>query len=348
MKNIYKLDRPVYIISDASVVGQSEAEGPMGELFDFAIRGDDTFGCDTWEKAESELQRLALSEALAKGLLCDGEIDMILSGDLLNQCIGSAFGLSDFETPFIGLYGACSTAAEGLMLGSLISSAYSARVAAVTSSHNASAERQFRSPLEYGGQRPPTAQWTVTGSGSFILSSEIADAQRCAKGDDICIAEIFEVCPGRIVDAGINDANNMGAAMAPAAADTIERYFQDGGKMPSLILTGDLGYEGSEILKDILKNRNTDISDVHMDCGLMIYDRKKQDKHSGASGCGCSATVLSAGILKDIRSAQLEDVVFVGTGALMNTMSVQQGMTIPAIAHLVHIKGRAFPGEEKK
>ncbi len=340
MKDIYRLKAPVFITAWASVAGHEESEGPLGELFDIAVSGDDLFGKDTWEQAEAELQRLSLTKALAKARMTDDDLDLIFSGDLINQCISSALGLCEFCTPFAGLYGACSTAAEGLMLASLICSAYGIRAAALTSSHNASAERQFRSPLEYGGQRPPTAQWTVTGSGAFIISPDERDVPRCFLQEDRYIPEIIEVVPGRIVDAGINDANNMGAAMAPAAADTLCRYFEDGGERPDLVVTGDLGYEGSEILKDIMAAGDNDISSFYNDCGLMIYDRKGQDKHSGASGCGCSASVLASYLLKAISEGELSDILFVGTGALMNTMSIQQGADIPAIAHLVHIRGR--------
>lgn len=348
MKNTIKLERPVYIVASAAAVGHEESCGPLGDTFDIAVRGDDFFGQDTWEKAEAELLRLALSEALSKSLICDGEIDLILSGDLLNQCISSAYGLCGFQTPFVGLYGACSTAAEGLMLASLLCSAYSLRAASSTSSHNASAERQFRAPLEYGGQRPPTAQWTVTGAGAFVVSCNKKDALKASSGEDLYVPEIIEVTPGRIVDAGINDANNMGAAMAPAAADTLCRYFDEGGALPSLILTGDLGFEGSEILKDIMKARDRDISSLHADCGLMIYDREGQDKHAGGSGCGCSASVLAASVMKNIRSGALSDILFIGTGALMNSMSIQQGMDIPSIAHLVHIRGAEIGGEDRE
>lgn len=339
MKDIYKLKSPVYIVSSAAVTGHEEYNGPLGESFDLSLPGDDTFGCESWEQAESELVRMAVGIALSKALLCEEEIDILLAGDLLNQCISSAFGLSKLSVPFLGLYGACSTAAEGLLIASLLASAYSIRTANAASSHNAAAERQFRSPLEYAGQRPPTAQWTVTGSGAFILSPFIKDAEQAILGAQSHLAVIDEVCPGRMVDAGIDDANNMGAAMAPAAADTLLRYFSAGGKIPSLILTGDLGYEGGEIFLSLMESAGHDISKIYNDCGLMIYSREKQDKHAGGSGCGCSAAVLACRILNSIKKGELDDVLFLGTGALMNTMSIQQGLTIPAIAHLVHIKG---------
>ena len=344
MKDIYKLEHPAIITAWASVVGHEESEGPLKGLFDIAVAGDDFFGKDTWEKAEADLQRMALTKVLAKARMTDDDLDLIFSGDLINQCISSAYGLSEFCAPFVGLYGACSTAAEGLMMAALLCSAYKIRAATLTSSHNASAERQFRSPLEYGGQRPPTAQWTVTGSGAFVVSSDERDLPEGFFEEFDFIPEIYEVVAGRIVDAGINDANNMGAAMAPAAADTLCRYFEDGGKRPDLIVTGDLGYEGSEILKDIMAAGDNDISSFYDDCGLLIFDREGQDKHSGGSGCGCSASVLASCLLRRICKGELSDMLFVGTGALMNTMSLQQGADIPAIAHLVHIRGRKAEG----
>ena len=333
MRAPIKPARPVYLLSTASVAGWDEGQGPIGGDFDILGDKTDTFGCDTWEKAESEMQRLALSEALSYGLLRDTDLDMIFAGDLLNQCVGSSYGLSEFNTPFLGLYGACSTAAEGIMLASLMCGAYAKCAAAVTSSHNASAERQFRFPLEYGGQRTPTSQWTVTGAGAFVLCSDAEMLRRA----EICgeSIEIAEVMPGIVCDAGVHDANNMGAAMAPAAADTVCTYFECGGAVPDILLTGDLGNEGAQILRDLCSARGHDISKIHSDCGLIIFDRETQDKHAGGSGCGCSAAVLSANILRAMRRGTLRDVVFVGTGALMNTMSIQQGQSIPGIGHLV-------------
>lgn len=329
MKNIITLPRPAYIISSATVAGEEEFSGPLGESFDFHSVDEDTFGCDTWEKSESEMQRRALTMALSKAGLGNDRIDCIFAGDLINQCSASNYGLLSFDLPFLGIYGACSTAAEGLLLASSVCSSGLCRyAAAVTSSHNASAERQFRFPLEYGAQRCPTCQWTVTGSGAFIVSAEKADS--CPAVTDILI--------GRAVDAGISDANNMGAAMAPAAADTLIRYFEDGGETPDMVLTGDLGYEGSSILCDIMREKGHDISGIHADCGLMIFDREGQDKHAGGSGCGCSAVVLGSVIQSNLRAKALKDVVFVGTGALMSPMSVQQGQNIPGIGHLVRIK----------
>ncbi len=324
----------VYIISSASVAGQKEKNGPLGRLFD--ISGDDRFGRDTWEKSESEMQRLALSLALGKAGIDKSEVDVLFAGDLINQCISSSFGLLSFDIPFLGLFGACSTAAEGMLMSTVFAGGVYSRCASVTSSHFCSAERQFRYPLEYGGQRPPTSQWTVTGSGAFVYSSLRSDVKN-VKTD--YIPEIVSVMPGRIVDRGITDANNMGAAMAPAAADTIERYMTTHSTDEyDLILTGDLGREGSAIFLDLLLSRGINIGKNHADCGMMIFSPDNSDTHAGGSGCGCSAVVMAANILPNIASGKLKKVLFMATGALMNTMSVNQGQTIPGIAHLVEIK----------
>ncbi len=342
----FNIKKPVYIASSASVVGLEEKNGPLGEYFDICEEKDDTFGLDTWEKAESEMQRLALGKTLALAGKTDRDLDLILAGDLLNQCISSNYGLLEYDAPYIGLYGACSTAAEGLMLSALMcgSGGDVMRCASVASSHNASAERQFRSPLEYGGQRSPTAQWTVTGAASYFISS-VHDDLLFEKPRPKCAVRITAVQPGRSLDAGINDITNMGAAMAPAAADTLVRFFRETAQSPKnfdLILTGDLGWEGSVILRDLMKSEGFDIDRCHNDCGLMIYDRERQDKHAGGSGCGCSATVLSAYILRKMKRGQYKKILFMGTGALMSPMSLQQGLSIPGIAHLVQIESEAL------
>ncbi len=329
-------ERRIRIISSASVAGGDEENGPFGGSFDITdVNG--RFGMETWEKSESEMQRLALGCAMRKGGIDVDSVDAMFAGDLLNQCVGSNYGLSDYRIPYFGLYGACSTAAEGMMLAAIMCSSAPRRCAAVTSSHYCSAERQFRYPLEYGGQRPPTAQWTVTGSGAFILSSEDED---CGEESEYTPV-VKEMLPGFVVDRGINDVNNMGAAMAPAAADTIARYFSSGRdvKEPDMIVTGDLGREGSGILCDILASDGYDISDRHVDCGVLIYNIDEADKHSGGSGCGCSAVVMSAHILKNIRSGVIKDVLFIGTGALMSPLTLNQGSTIPGIGHLLRIVG---------
>ncbi len=321
------------ILSAGSVAGKKEKQGPLGSLFD--ISGDDRFGKDTWEKSEAEMQRLALGLALSKSGLREDDLEAMFAGDLINQCISSSYGLVNYRIPFLGLFGACSTCAEGLLMSAI--SGFD-RCAAVTSSHFCSAERQFRFPLEYGGQRPPTSQWTVTGSAAFILSTLPRDLSRISWE---FVPEITEVLPGCIVDRGITDANNMGAAMAPAAADTLERYFQ-AGHDPSesdLIVTGDLGREGSGILADLLLAKGYDIRKNHADCGTMIFDLQASDTHAGGSGCGCSAVVLAADLLEKIGRGELSDILFIGTGALMNTLALNQGQSIPGIGHLVRIRG---------
>ncbi len=327
-QGIIKLNNLPSIKSAGTVVGKKEIEGPLGYAFDLYDTSE-TFGMPTWEQSESEMQRIAMNFALDKCGLKIGDIDAIFAGDLINQCTSSGYGLANFDAQFFGLFGACSTIAEGLVLGSmLVDSGKYKRVAAVTSSHNCSAERQFRFPIEYGGQRTPTAQWTVTGSAAIIVEAHSDPPYIC------------EVLPGRVCDKGINDPANMGAAMAPAAYDTLRRYFNESGKAPSdfsAIFTGDLGFEGSGILADLLKADGIDISGVHRDCGLMIYDREKQDVHAGGSGCGCCATVLGAHILPELKRSKLTDILILATGAMMNTASIQQGLTIPGIAHLVHI-----------
>jgi len=337
VRNQVNLQKPVYVISSSSVAGQKEKNGPFGTLFDLC--GDDRFGKDTWEKAEAEMQRISVCLTLKKAGLTPGEIDVLFAGDLVNQCLSSSFGLKSFKIPFLGLYGACSTCAEGMLLSALTCSSYYNRVLSATSSHYCSAERQFRSPLEYGGQRPQTAQWTVTGAGSFLYSSLSDDLFRVATP---FVPEITDVLPGRIIDRGLNDANNMGAAMAPAAVDTLVRYFREG-HAPSeydAIITGDLGFEGSAILYDLLHAQGYSIEKNHLDCGNLIYHPKNDDVHAGGSGCGCSAVLMASKFFADIASGKLNNILFLATGALMNSLSVNQGQTIPAIAHLIHIIGK--------
>ncbi len=306
-----------------------ECEGPLGEIFD-CIDKSDRFGADTWEKSESEMQKRALDAAIKKAGVSAEEIDALYAGDLLNQCVGSTFGLVSFGVPFFGIYGACSTLGEGLLLASVMLDSGHAKVCASScSSHNCSAERQFRFPLEYGGQRPPTAQWTVTGAAAHILSTE-------CEGE----AQVTAAMVGIAVDGGVTDANNMGAAMAPAAADTLLRYFSESGEEPDeydMILTGDLGHEGSDILRTLTRRRGLDISAVHDDCGKIIYDRERQDVHSGGSGCGCSGIVFGAHILPKLASGEIKKLLLMPTGALMNPASIQQGQSILGIGHLLRI-----------
>ena len=317
------------VLGYASVVGKKEHEGPLSEEFDFYTE-DSFFGEKTFEKAESKLQKTAVKIALEKARLDEKDIDNIFAGDLLNQCIGSSFGLKEFGIPFIGLYGACSTMSLSAGLAALfVDSGAAAHTVAVTSSHFCSAERQYRFPLNYGSQRTPTAQWTVTGSGALVLG----------RGEEK--PYINSVTFGEIADYGIKDTNNMGAAMAPAAADTLLHFFSDTGTKAEdydIIFTGDLGYIGTNLLYELLEREKTDIRCRHSDCGLIIFDREKQDVHAGASGCGCSASVLCSYILHRIEKGDFKNILFMSTGALLSPTSSFQGSSIPGIAHLLNIK----------
>lgn len=319
-------DKPPTIIGSAGVVGKKEGEGPLAEDFD-AIFEDTSMGQQSYELAESAILHDAIIRALTDAGKSASDVNFILSGDLLDQCMGSAFAIKDLETPSIGLFGACSTMALSLSLGSMLIDAGAECVVAATSSHFCSSERQFRFPLEYGGQRPPTSQWTVTGAGSAVLTQK-------DKGIQIKAVQI-----GTITDLGITDANNMGAAMAPAAARTITDFLKDTATKPSdydLILTGDLGYTGSELLYEIMEQESgIDLKPYHNDCGLMIYNLEEQDVNSGGSGCGCSASVLCSHILKNMKKGKLKKVLFVATGALMSPTANKQGNPIPGIAHAV-------------
>lgn len=313
-----------------SVVGKKEAAGPLGEYFD-RIHYDTHIGQDSWEKAESMLQKQAVSLALQSSGKNGDEIGYIFSGDLLNQCISSSYGLKDFNIPYLGQYGACSTMAQGLIMSAVMcESGACENSVCVTSSHFCSAERQYRYPLDYGGQRPPTAQWTVTGSGSCVISNNC----------DNPTAYIKKATVGRIIDLGVKDANNMGAAMAPAAFDTFYRYFQDTNTEPDdyeMIFTGDLGTVGSSILYKMLYEKGYDIQKQHRDCGMLIFDLSTQDVHAGGSGCGCAASVLCSYILKSFQKGELHNILFMATGALLSPTSTQQGESIPSVAHLVNI-----------
>ena len=313
----------------ASVCGKKEAEGPLGKFFDQTF-DDTTLGEPSWEKAESILQSKAVNLAIEKSKINESDIDFIFAGDLLNQCISSTFGLRSLNIPFLGQYGACSTMAQTLALASIMVDTGVARnCIAVTSSHFCSAERQFRFPLEYGGQRTPTAQWTVTGSGAIVVGSNGQNPK------------ISSVTIGRITDLGIKDANNMGAAMAPAAAATLDDFLRDTNTQPDdydLILTGDLGEVGSKLMKDLLSRNGIQVKNNHKDCGLLIYDQEVQDVHAGGSGCGCSAVVLCSMILNKLKKNELKNILFMATGALMSPTSTQQGESIPSVAHLINIK----------
>lgn len=317
------------IYSFASIAGQKEGEGPMRNYFD-QIQQDASFGEKNWEKAESRLQSETFQLALQKARLKPFDIDCMVAGDLINQCTGSSFAVRETKIPFLGVYGACSTMAESLLIaGMLVDGGYSYRSAAVTSSHFSTAERQFRFPLSYGGQRTPTSQWTCTASGAAIVSSE-GGAPYLMGG-----------CIGKINDLGVTDSTNMGAAMAPAAADTIQRYLGDTKTCPEdydAIVTGDLGNIGSPLLIDLLLKQNVDISQVHQDCGALMFDEQQQDTHAGGSGCGCSASILCGYFLPKLQNNEFKRILFAATGALLSAMSPQQGESIPGICHLVEIR----------
>ena len=325
------LGNPPCILSSAAVVGKKEGQGPLRDYYSYIIN-DGHFGQSSWEKAEIELQKEAIQFAADNGKMSAQEIDCIFSGDLLNQCIASSFAHRSSNTAFIGLYGACSTFAEALALsGMFVNSGYANRAAACVSSHFCSAERQYRFPMEYGGQRPPTSQWTVTGAGCAIVGNSQASLPR-----------ITQVLFGSIVDAGITDTNNMGAAMAPAAYDTLRKFFLDTNTCPEdydLIATGELGSVGKKILADLFRMQDgVDIEKNYIDCGEEIYYPKKQDVNSGASGAGCSATVFCSYLMSGLNSGRWKSILLAGTGALLSPLSSQQGESIPGICHAVCIK----------
>lgn len=323
-------DKPPIIVGSAGVCGKKEGEGPLAGDFDMIFE-DTTMGQDSFELAESAMLHDAIIRAITNAEISPADVNFILSGDLLDQCMGSAFAIKDLEIPSIGLYGACSTMALSLCVGSMLVDAGADCVVAGTSSHFCSSERQFRFPLEYGGQRPPSAQWTVTGAGSAVIKPS-------GKG-----IKIKAISVGTICDLGITDANNMGAAMAPAAEKTIYEFLRDTKSKPSdydLILTGDLGFTGSQLLYELMENEHgIDLRNKHNDCGLMIYNLKEQDVNSGGSGCGCAGSVLCSHIMKKMKAGKLKKVLFVATGALMSPTSSKQGSTIPSIAHAVLLEG---------
>ena len=326
-----------FLVSTASVVGKKEGEGPLKDCFDVVL-ADEKVGEENWEAAESALQKQALSITLGKINRKSNDVRYLFAGDLLGQTIASSFGLKEFEIPLFGLYGACSTCGESLSLAAMtVAAGYADCVAAVTSSHFASAEKQFRFPLEYANQRPKSATWTVTGSGAFLLASEeVAKKWKVAP-----YAKISGVTTGKIVDFGVKDSMNMGAAMAPAACDLIFRHLQDFDSRPEdydHIITGDLGTVGSEILIDLLKEKGYDISAVHEDCGVKIFDGQKQGTGAGGSGCGCSAVTLSGHYLAQLKEKKIKKILFVPTGALLSTVSFNEGQTVPGIAHGVVIE----------
>ena len=324
---------PPRIISGGTIVGDVEAQGPLGSYFDIALE-DDTWGEDTWEKAERKMFEHAVRTAVEKGGLTPMQVDILLGGDLLNQIISANFAARELEIPFLGLYGACSTMAEGMLIGSmLIDGGFADRVACAASSHFSTAERQYRLPLEMGSQAVPTSQRTVTGAGCALLSgSGCADKGSLS---NVCIAGGVI---GRVVDLGITDAANMGAAMAPAAYETLRAHFADTGRTPAdyaAIITGDLGKIGHEILTDLFLRDGVDLGVCSTDCGMLIFNPETQDVHAGGSGCGCSASVLCGHILQRMTCGDWPRVLFAATGALMSPTTSQQGESIPGICHAV-------------
>ena len=324
----FKPESPPVLTAWASIAGKKESEGPLKNTFDYTST-DTYFGEKTWEKAECKLQQLALDTLLEKSKHAMKDVDMIFSGDLLNQCISSSFALRNTKLPALGLYGACSTMAESLLLATMaISGGFGDRVIAMTSSHFASSERQYRYPLGYGGQRTPTAQWTATGAGAVMV---------CASGTGP-VVEAATI--GTIRDLGITDANNMGAAMAPAAFETIRQHMEDLNTAPEdydLIVTGDLGKVGKEIVRDQFYKIGVDLSGRYDDCGVLLFDIQKQDVHAGGSGCGCSAIVLCGHLLDEMKAGRIRRLLFCGTGALLSPTSTQQGESIPGVCHAVSI-----------
>lgn len=321
-------DQP-FLLAHAAAVGKKEGDGPLGAQFDF-VTEDDRMGQKSWELAEGELQKTAIETALKKGGLQKSDLDLILAGDLLNQCIGSFLASMQSDVPYLGQYGACSTMAQGLALGAcLVESGAARRLVASASSHFCSAERQYRFPLAYGGQRTPTAQWTATAAGAAVLGRQGSGHIR-----------ITHALFGKMVEMGVKDANNMGAAMAPAAYDTLSTLLADLGAQPNdfdCIVTGDLGHVGADLLLTLLREDKIDLSPVYSDCGSLLFG-DEQDAHAGGSGCGCSAAVLCGPLLRDMQAGKIRRLVFAGTGAMMSPTSVQQGQPIAGICHAVVIE----------
>ena len=322
-------DNPPTILETSSIVGPKEAQGPLAKYFDQCLE-DEFWGEKSWEKAESKIIKENVNSVISKSGIPATQIDYCFAGDLLNQCISSSFGLRELNMPFFGVFGACSTFVESLCLGSVFVEAGAAKnVLCATSSHFCSAEKQFRFPLELGNQRPPTSQWTVTGSGAAIVSAS-------GKGPFIT-----HITPGKIVDMGIKDANNMGAAMAPAALDTLITHLKDTGRKPSYydaIITGDLGHIGKEIVTEMAASEGYNIKANYNDCGVLIFDKQKQDTHAGGSGCACCGTVFSGYFFKQLKDKKINKILLIATGALTNSTSSQQGESIPGIAHAIAIE----------
>lgn len=319
---------PPSIIESAAIGSKKESEGPLSADFDQLVP-DPLWEEKSWEAAESKFMETAIRKAVQKANMKPDQIDYVIAGDLMNQCTSSAFAVKNLNIPLLGIYGACSTMAESLAISAMmIDGGYAATTVSATSSHFCSAEKQFRTPLEYGGQRTPTAQWTVTGSGAAVVGKKDQPPY------------ITHVTLGRIVDKGITDANNMGAAMAPSFADTLSTHFKETGRQPDyydLIVSGDLGEVGKALASDLLRDRGYDVSNNYNDCGCLIFDNQNQDTHAGGSGCACSATVLCGHLLKQVRSGKLQNLLFAATGALMSPTTCMQGENILGICYAISI-----------
>ncbi len=328
-KRTVKLQQKVYLESAASIVGPKEGEGPWGACFDSVLE-DDMWGEKSWEKAETKMFYESVRMALDKGNAKPEDIDFVLGGDLLNQLIATSFAVRRMDIPFLGLYGACSTITESIALGAmLIDGGFARKTACCATSHFSTAERQFRFPLEMGSQRTPTAQRTVTGAGAVMLGTQAVQ-----------MPYISTITIGKVVDFGIKDANNMGAAMAPAACDTILAHLMDTDTQLSdysAVITGDLGIFGLQILIDLLQKAGVKTAGNLRDCGAEMFSFE-QDVHSGASGCGCCAVTLCSRLIPDLMSHHLDRILVLATGALLSTVSAMQGESIPCIAHAVCIE----------
>lgn len=333
------------IVGSYSIVGEKEGKGPMAKWFDMILE-EDTFGEKTWEKAESKMLKQAMLQALQKSGREKDEIDTVLSGDLINQIMSSSFMARDLSIPFLGIYGACSTMTESMIMGSMmIDGGYASNILVGASSHYCTAERQFRMPLEHGNHRPPSAQWTSTASGAMVLSADdkgdtaVKQGKNQPQGQKLREVYLSHATIGKILDTGIKDPNQMGAAMAPAAVDTIVRHLSDMERSPEfydIILSGDLGMIGRDIALDLLSGRGINLNGIFNDCGAMMYD-KKQDTHSGGSGCGCSASIFCSYVYDEMRTGKINNALLISTGALLSTISSQQGESIPGIAHAVAV-----------
>ena len=335
-KSSMLFENPPYIISESSVAGKKEAEGPLGKYFDLIVE-DGYFGANSWEEAESEFINKAAKLAIQKANLQNSDIRYLVGGDLLGQLISTTFGVTDLEIPLLGVFGACSTMGEAMIIAStLVDGGYADKTLAITSSHFASAEKQFRFPMNYGNQRDPSASWTVTGSGAVI----IADKPSSDKGVK---SRIMGGTIGKVVDYGIKDNSNMGAAMAPAATNTISQNFKDLNIQPGYydkIITGDLGHIGSDILIDLMKQEGYDISSNHMDCGVEMYDKESQDTHNGGSGCACCAITFTSYIINKLKQKEWNRVLFCPTGSLQSKVSFNEGQSLPGIAHAVIVEAQ--------